>query len=103
MCELSCRAIQFTNISNTTITNDGSEKPLVGVFHKKKIQLYMYQIIDYSDANLPKNRARHTAGCFCGHKNEAMSSRKITYPTDGPQINQISLCTRQGDPEDSIN
>ena len=79
------------------------KKPLAGLFRKKDIQSYMYQKIDSSGAKLLEHRAGSTGNCFCAHKVEAIPSWKTIYPTHWPQTTQISLCTRRGDPEDSIS
>ena len=74
-----------------------------GSFARRTSSHICIEKVDSSGAKLLQHRAGSTGNCVCGHKIEAIPSWRTIYPTDGPQTIQISLCTRQGDPEDSIN
>ena len=87
-----------------TVTTEASEKThRRGSFAKRTSSYMCIKKNDSSGARLLKNRVGNTANCVCGHKIEAIFSWKTTYPADGQQTNQISLCIRRRHPEDSIS
>ena len=86
-----------------TVNTAASEKFIGGVLSQKgNPVIYVSRKLTPAEQNYT-NIEREALAIVCGHKIEAIRSWKTIYPTDGPQNIQISLCTRQGDPKDSIS